>query len=183
MSHAGWRPPGADETGFASLYRLAKSARCLEQRAFVEAYPVAGLLVHWEGEAAEVPDTPDSGVQLLTISMHASGVLRYLNKVAFLCKRKGNPFAHLVSVGRSNTNDLVIAIDSVSKVHGYFVHRAQGWSFVDRNSTNGSWLNGRKLEPGRHTVVRNGDELTLGVDVALELLEPASLHERLRREH
>jgi hypothetical protein len=181
MSPADWRPPDVNSTGFVSLYKLTKRAKKLERDAFVRSFPVAGLLVHYEGETLETTEKPDSAVQLLTVSMQASGVLRYLNKIAFLCKRAGNPYAHLVSVGRSSTNDLVIAIDSVSKVHGYFVNEKGGWSFVDRNSTNGSQLNGKTLENGVHTPMRDGDKLKLGLDVTLELLEPASLHQRLSR--
>lgn len=179
MSLADWRPPNVDDTGFVSLYKLTKSAMSLERDAFIRAFPVAGMLVHYEGDSPEAQDKPDSGFQLLTVSMQSSGVLRYLNKIAFLCKRAGNPYAHLVSVGRSATNDLVIAIDSVSKVHGYFVNEKGSWAFVDRNSTNGSKLNGRVLEDGVHTPLRDGDKLKLGLDVTLELLEPASLYARL----
>lgn len=181
MTQLAWQAPGADESGFVSLYRLAKRAGQLERDAFVKAFPVPALIVQYEegGGKSNSEEKLDSGVQLLTISMPSSGILRYLNKVGFLCKRPGNPYAHLISIGRNHTNDIVLAIDSVSKVHGYFVHNADGWSYTDRSSTNGSRLDGEAIAPGISTRIADRSRLRLGIDVTVEILEPASLHERL----
>ncbi len=181
MTQSAWHTPDADETGFVSLYRLAKLAGQLEADAFVESYPIPALIVHYEDDGvADSLDTQGSGIQLLTTAMPSSGILRYLNKIGFLCKRPGNPYAHLVSIGRSSTNDIVLAIDSVSKVHGYFVEDANGWNYTDRSSTNGSRLNGLAIEPGAHINLEDGCRIKIGLDVTLEVLEPASLHTRLR---
>ena len=122
-----------------------------------------------------VIDPLDSGVQLLTMSIKSKGILRYLNRVAFVAKRPGNPFAHLISIGRSMNNDVVIALETVSKVHGYFVRDDGNLSFSDHSSTNGSKLNGTPLEPGEKTTLADGDVLQLGIEVHLELHWPESL--------
>lgn len=180
MTESAWHTPDADDTGFVSLYRLAKRAGTLERDDFVRAYPVPALVAHYEEESIKDPAKEEgSGVQLLTMAMPSSGILRYLNKICFLCKRPGNPYAHLVSIGRSHTNDIVLAVDSVSKVHGYFVEGAGGWSYTDRSSTNGSALDGETIEPGTHVTLRDGCHIKIGLDVTLEVLEPVSLHARL----
>lgn len=176
-----WQPPGADDSGFVSLYSLAKHAGRLEPDQFAQAFPVPGLVVHFEGGTGNRQGTEksDSGVQLLTVSMPSSGIFRYLNKVGFLCKRPGNPYAHLISIGRNHTNDIVLAVDSVSKVHGYFVEKAGSWSYTDRSSTNGSELDGQRLEPGVSAPVADGCRIKLGLDITIEVLEPPSLHTHL----
>ncbi len=124
------------------------------------------------------PEAEDeaSGVQLLTIAVGGMGVLRYLNKIGFLRKRPGNPYAHLISIGRSATNDLVVSLDTVSKVHGYFVHNDGVWQFTDRGSTNGSCLNEKRLEAGKPVQLIDGDRLQLGKDVTFVYMNPASFY-------
>ena len=181
MSNLGWQTPDAEPSGFTSLYKVTKRAHALNREDFVQAFPLPGLLVRHEGNPLETPEKSDSSVQLLTVTVQASGILRYLNKLGFLCKRPGNPYAHLISVGRSQTNDLVLAIDSVSKVHGYFVQDQERWTFTDRTSTNGSRINDRPVEPGVRVPLHDGDKLKLGRDVVLEVLEPHSLYDYLKR--
>ncbi len=121
-------------------------------------------------------------MQLLTVSIKSAAVLRYLNRIAFLCKRPGNPYAHLVSIGRSASNDIAIAVDSVSKVHGYFALDGDSWSFTDHSSTNGSLLNDEPLQAGEKYPLADGDFLQLGLEVTLEYFTPGRLYDRLTRE-
>lgn len=178
---AGWYYEGADSGGFVAYDEIQVRARRMSREAFVRQFPVpAVLVVYLEPESASEPLDPSSqGVQLLTVSIKSAAVLRYLNQVAFLCKRPGNPFAHLVSIGRSVSNDISIAVDSVSKVHGYFAPDGDAWCFTDHSSTNGSLLNDEPLKAGEKYVLSDGDVLQLGLEVTLEYLTPGTLYERL----
>lgn len=176
-------PYGADEQGFASLYAIQRRARGTDVAAFATTYPLPALVPDSKQLDTDEPDTGDeaSGIQLLTTTVGGLGVLRYLNKVGFLSKRPGNPYAHLISVGRSATNDLVVALDTVSKVHGYFVRDGDAWLFNDRGSTNGSWLNERRLTNGQPARLSDGDRLRLGHDMIFIFMTPPALHQHARQ--
>lgn len=181
MSDTSWHHPGADSGGFVPLEAVQESARNLSKEQFLEEFPVPALLVIYrEPDASKsgALDPSSQGVQLLTVSIKSAAILRYLNRVAFVCKRPGNPFAHLISIGRSASNDISIAVDSVSKVHGYFASAEDGWQFTDHSSTNGSLLNDTPLDAGQKHVLADGDLLQLGLEVTLEYYSPERLYER-----
>jgi len=184
MTHQDWISKDADPQGLVSLGLLHKRAAELTRQEFVDVFPVPALLfVHQEqmdGEA-ETVDLDQPKVQLLTLTIESAAILRYLNRVMFLAKRPGNPFPHLIAIGRSAKNDLVIAVETVSKMHGYFVNEDGQWHFTDHGSTNGSRLNDRMLEPRRKMLLSDHDLLQLGSQVVLEFLGPEALYDRVKR--
>ena len=182
MAELNWHYEGVDEGGFAAFEDIQEQARKMTPEEFERRFPVPALLVVYrEPESSDAPLDPSSqaGVQLLTVSIKSAAILRYLNQIAFLCKRPGNPYAHLISIGRSASNDIAIAVDSVSKVHGYFAQDAGIWSFTDHSSTNGSLLNDQPLQAGQKSTLREGDLLQLGLEVTLEYFTPSSLFGKL----
>jgi len=186
MSNPDWYCPDVDPHGFVPFEYLEERAGRGSLERFLEEFPVPALVTVYrekdsEGGSGEILDPTDRGVQLLTMSIKSAAVLRYLGKVAFLAKRPGNPFAHLISVGRSSNNDITIAVDSISKVHGYFVAGDDGWSFTDHGSTNGSYLGDRQLASGQKHPLHDGDVLQLGLEVNFEYLAPESLYRRATR--
>jgi len=56
------------------------------------------------------------------------------------------PLAH---VGRGSYNDIVIQDDSVSETHAELQRRDDGWYVVDAGSTNGTYVDGRRLSTER----------------------------------
>jgi hypothetical protein len=69
-------------------------------------------------------------------------------------------------VGRSRQADLVVGADTVSRRHAQLARRDDAVVLTDLGSTNGTWLDGRRV--GQVEVVR-GDVLWLG-DLPLRLL-------------
>ena len=184
MTDAHWHYQGADEGGFVAFDELRRRAQRMTREQFARELPVPALLVvHRETESAasEPLDLEHEGVQLLTVSVKSASILRYLNRVAFLCKRPGNPYAHLISIGRSASNDIAVAVDSVSKVHGYFARDDESWCFTDHGSTNGSQLNDQPVVAGQKNVLRDGDVLQLGLEVTLQYFSPERLYNRVLR--
>jgi len=51
-----------------------------------------------------------------------------------------------ITLGRSASCDLVIEEGTVSQVHLVFRQASEGWTVEDPGSTNGSWLDGVRLE-------------------------------------
>lgn len=64
-----------------------------------------------------------------------------------------------VSVGRGSTNDMMVADASVSREHAEFSRTASGLTVCDLNSTNGVFVNGKKVS---EHVLADGDRLLLG---------------------
>ncbi len=179
-----WYCADADEHGFVSYEYLQRRIVSTSREQFLRDFPVPALHVVYRGSTPTegVLDPNQSGVQLLTVTVKSAGVLRYLGRVAFVCKKPGNPFAHLVSIGRSASNDITVAVESVSKVHGYLVREDGGpWRFTDHGSTNGTKLNGTKLEPSQKYTLQAGDILQLGLEVMLEFLPPEALYGRITK--
>ncbi len=178
-----WHYSGADSGGLVALEEIKARARELSMEDFVQEFPVPALVVVYrepDGDGGTL-DPSSQGVQLLTVSIKSASILRYLNQVAFICKRPGNPFAHLISVGRSASNDIAVGVDSVSKVHGYFARDGETWSFTDHSSTNGSLLNDKPLKSGQKHELKDGDFIQLGLEVTLEYYSPKRLYERATR--
>ena len=74
-----------------------------------------------------------------------------------------------VGIGRNIANEIKIEDISVSNFHAAFVMRADGSiELADRNSANGTSINGVQLESGDRKIVRDGDRLQFG-DVELKL--------------
>lgn len=65
-----------------------------------------------------------------------------------------------ISLGRGETNDIVIPHPSVSRAHARLLRRDGAYEFTDLNSTNGSYVNERQIKGS--TMVANGSELRLG---------------------
>ncbi len=60
------------------------------------------------------------------------------------------------TVGRDRDNDLVLPHPEVSRRHARIELDRQRWRVVDLNSTNGTWINGERIESGAVSV---GDEV------------------------
>jgi hypothetical protein len=64
-----------------------------------------------------------------------------------------------VSVGRSDDNDLVLPDPEVSRHHARLEPDGQGWRVVDLGSTNGTWVNGVRVN---EEIITAGDEVAFG---------------------
>jgi len=175
--------PGTSKEGFVSRDALGALARSQPVQSFALQYAFPALYVFdiapGSAPSASADETVRDGPQLMTLMQKGGNVLRYLYEVGFLVKRPGNPFPKFVSIGRAPNNDLVFAVESVSKFHGYFTNDGSEWALTDYRSTNGTQLNGKKLEPAVATPVKSGDRIRFGTHLCAEFLAPASLHAKL----
>ena len=64
-----------------------------------------------------------------------------------------------LSIGRADDCDLVVAEPTVSRHHALLRRTPEGWELTDTGSTNGTRLNGWRIE---RAALRPGDELMLG---------------------
>jgi hypothetical protein len=73
------------------------------------------------------------------------------------------------TIGRGRQSDIVLDDPNVSRQHAEIRPRGGSWVITDLGSTNGSQLNGRRLEGSE--VLRSGDELELGESMMTFTLE------------
>ncbi|MBK7862769.1 MAG: FHA domain-containing protein [Archangiaceae bacterium] len=94
---------------------------------------------------------------------------------------KPNAFAMGVTVGRIDSNDVVIDDGSVSRFHAYFQKdpRTPDWNLVDAESKNGTWAGPLKLQPNERARVTDGTKVRFG-DVELTFLSLDGLFELIR---
>jgi len=172
---------GIEEDGYVTFHRLRKWAGEHGPDEFEAAYPGHALLLGLSDELRNSGGGDGSkGAGMLTLNQSSLDYLRYVAKVGFLTKRPGNPFPRIISLGRTSSNDVVIDVRSVSKLHGHFENRDGDWTFSDNESTSGSWLNGDKLEAKRAYPLKSGDALRFGPDMEAIFLTPSALYSRAR---
>ena len=79
------------------------------------------------------------------------------------------PGGRRLNVGRASDNELTLNDHSVSKIHAALLMTAEGTLLVaDTGSTNGTYLNGRRIAYGESRVIEDGDVIGFG-DVEVRL--------------
>lgn len=75
-----------------------------------------------------------------------------------------NPFAMGVTIGRVESNDIIIDDNSVSRFHAWFQfdEKTHVWTLTDAESKNGTWVDGRKVEARQHVPMADGTLIKLG---------------------
>jgi hypothetical protein len=85
-----------------------------------------------------------------------------------------------ITLGRANSNDVIIRDGFISKVHAFFRSTDGRWEVSDAGSRNGTWVASKRLDgKGEAVAVRNGDILTFG-RVAFFFLSAGGLWDRIR---
>ncbi len=87
-----------------------------------------------------------------------------LEAVVPVAKAERNSFASQVLVGRTDSNDLVVAHLTVSKHHAFFrLDEATGrHTLTDMDSTNGTRVNGQSLQGRQAQELADGDLVAFG---------------------
>ena len=121
-------------------------------------------------------DTHDA----LNHSTDSSETISNKAKVFELRKRSGSLVTDIF-VGRAPTNDIVLANPSVSKSHLRFISTPQTkhHQLVDMFSSNGTYLNGKKINPFEKHQVEDHDEISFGTEYQLIYYSPQIFYEIL----
>lgn len=94
-----------------------------------------------------------------------------------IVKRPGNPYPDRVSMGRAFNCDVVLRFPVVSKLHAHFsINAGGGLRLTDLGSSNGTWHNGLRLQPGRTVVVSPRDRLSFG-GVQCQIIDADALYD------
>lgn len=91
----------------------------------------------------------------------------------------------LIVIGRDpHQAEIVIPNEYVSNYHAEIIQLDNGDTLIIDKSTNGTFVNGEKLVPGKETPVRRGDKITFaGLDLALDwsMIPPVKTPEGVRQ--
>ncbi|MEZ0229463.1 MAG: FHA domain-containing protein [Planctomycetota bacterium] len=96
--------------------------------------------------------------------------------VVFLAKSGRNPFESMITIGRATNNDHCLPLPTISKVHAYFSKTPTGvWRLTDQKATNGTWVDGQRLDPGSTANLGEGARLSFGPDARARFFTAAGL--------
>jgi pSer/pThr/pTyr-binding forkhead associated (FHA) protein len=82
--------------------------------------------------------------------------------VAPIAKGARSPYGDFVFVGRGSTSDIVLSDPSVSKSHAAFQAEGARWFVKDNRARNGTFVDGRRLEPGERVPLVSGVYVSFG---------------------
>jgi diguanylate cyclase (GGDEF)-like protein len=86
-------------------------------------------------------------------------------------------------IGRSVDNALQLPDASISRYHAFLGQDEEGQvRLTDLGSTNGTYLNGRRLPPRTPAPVRDGDRVQFGSSIVVKFVRPDPSEERFQRE-
>jgi pSer/pThr/pTyr-binding forkhead associated (FHA) protein len=85
-----------------------------------------------------------------------------VGRVWLVTKGPYGPRGPALTGGRDSSNDIVIPEFTISNQHFQFRYDITRLVLSDLGSTNGTFLNGERIEPGRRVPVANGARLVFG---------------------
>lgn len=86
-----------------------------------------------------------------------------VNPAAFVDNIDGKeyPITHWeTSIGRSNSCDVVLNFETVSRFHAVLTKQKKGWILTDTFSRTGTYINGTRIKTP--TVIQSGDNIIFG---------------------
>ena len=101
-----------------------------------------------------------------------------------LCRGPASPKKSPIKIGRSTSADVVVNDYTVSKEQAwfaaqYFPDRDPRYLFMDRGSTNGTFVDGTKVPANARMEVKSGDKVVVG-RMAFVFLSPQDFYKYLR---
>jgi len=166
-----------EQDGLIGIRKLVQFAKEHGATEFEAAFPAPGLVLgQYIAHRAAEPAPASKGGRFRTFKASSLDLLRYVDKVAFVAKRPGNTFPDIVFVGRGTTNDVILDVQSVSKLHGRFEEQDGTWYFTDTDASLGTWLNGQQLQPASRHALASSDQLRIGPDLVAQFVHPRELH-------
>lgn len=104
-----------------------------------------------------------------TTIINSSPLGQHLDKIAesqqvsyLVFNKKKIQIAAKITMGREQDNDIVIDSKLASRHHCIIQKIRDAYFVKDENSTNGTFLNGRRIPPDKYVKLNAGDKLTIG---------------------
>jgi pSer/pThr/pTyr-binding forkhead associated (FHA) protein len=172
-----------------NLATLTAIVKQVDERTYLDRFPHPMLVVRKGASDSPVPFKTELDWKVVTkVSPFATstglprGPKLVIASIEPLVKTTRNPFAGMITVGRATNNDVCLAVGSVSKLHAYFQNVGPKWSIRDGTSSNGTFVNGRKLEPNTAVELEDGAHLAFGPDTECLFKLPKGLYQFLQQQ-
>ena len=164
-----------------TLAELAKGAAALPKTGFKERYPAPFLLeLNPEGGELSTGDTTDFDPAKVRSddwnpSLNSSKILHFGEGASFVA-------------GRNSDSQVQCSHTTVSEQHCTFECFGSIWALKDEGSKNGTFINGRKLNPNEQSPLKFGTKIILGeaqflflsCEDAFDLIQELSKEPRIR---
>ncbi len=165
--------------GGLMLESFRADARDLSPADFEERHGSAFLLLT-AAELREPTGPAKTEVALDGVDERGSEPTACLSLLVYPLLRSGRSVGHLITVGRTSNNDVVIPDVSVSRFHAFVKPPGDGhFQIQDANSMNGTTVNGTSVPAQGHgpaVDLKSGDNVRLG-HVELTFLSAEALRE------
>ncbi len=107
--------------------------------------------------AHEITDGRDATIPIQSARPSARLVVTSAHKMAN--REFALPPAGCLRIGRSDKNEIVLPEPASSRVHAEVMDSPEGWTIRDNGSSNGTFVNGRKI---KSKVLEDGDRVRIG---------------------
>jgi hypothetical protein len=88
-----------------------------------------------------------------------------------------NVFEGMITVGRTNNNDIAIPWSKLSKFHAYFSQKGDEWFITDYDSSNGTYINRQLIDPQKPHLLEQGSvDLAFSKSLAFFFMGSAGMH-------
>jgi pSer/pThr/pTyr-binding forkhead associated (FHA) protein len=163
------------------LASFRADARDLSAADFEERHARAFLLLT-AAELREPTGPAPTEVNLAAIDESTNECTAGLSLLAYPIRRGERSVGHLLTLGRTSNNDVVIPDLSVSRFHAFVKSSDGRFQIQDANSTNGSSVNNNSVPGQGHgpaVDLKSGDSVRLG-QVELTFLSAQALRDFVR---
>ena len=96
-----------------------------------------------------------------------------------LAKKLNAPFADMITIGRTDNNDVVLRDVTVSRFHAFFRQHPNLWIICDAGSKNGTFVDEKRLDARKEHEVRSGSAVRIG-EIATTFYTANDLYTMLR---
>ncbi len=166
------------------IEEFVRETEALSEDDFLEAYPFPFLLHESTGASIPIPKANRATTRLKAAAVPEGGGFMQGDALVYpVCPADPDNFDGAVRLGRDTACDIVINDGSISTEHAHFTLEFEGEDrFVmvsDVGSSNGTFLNGERLEERSPTRLSDQDSLRFGPAVKLQYFEGEGLFQLL----
>ncbi|RME03353.1 MAG: FHA domain-containing protein [Planctomycetota bacterium] len=162
---------------------------------FCARHPYPFLLTVQEEEEEDTPAKEEdfetefleelAAIKFETDKIKLEDILTLKNTSEDVCviplKKKDSPTQmQMITLGRTANNDIHLPFKGISKLHAYFkIHNLQT-TITDADSTNGTFVNGKKLKSSQATLLKDRDILSFAKLFHFFYFSPSALYHYFR---
>ncbi len=170
----------------ASIEDFKREIAGLAVEQFVQQYSYPFLLVGGIADSErmyeEFGTSDDMPITIQMPQLVTQWILK--EKSIFPIKKKGRGSAFsFVSIGRSRTNDIVLNVGAISKLHAVIQKVGEAYTLMDSGSRNGTFVNGIPLDANKPVLLNDGDLISFASVIPARFLVPSSVYQWVQQEH